>query len=35
VLVKSDVERLIGPRPFPEKPSHPVVQVAPPMGVIG
>ncbi|HNR06891.1 MAG TPA: ATP-dependent zinc metalloprotease FtsH [Saprospiraceae bacterium] len=24
VLVKSDVERLIGPRPFPEKPSHPV-----------
>jgi cell division protease FtsH len=35
VLVKSDVEKLIGPRPFPEKPTHAVVQVPPPMGVIG
>ena len=36
VLVKSDVELLIGPRPFPEKPTHPSApQVAPPVGVIG
>ena len=35
VLVKSDVERLIGPRPFPEKPTHQAVQVSPPVGVIG
>jgi len=35
VLVKSDVEKLIGTRPFPEKPTHAVVQVPPPMGVIG
>ncbi|MDZ4710439.1 MAG: ATP-dependent zinc metalloprotease FtsH [Saprospiraceae bacterium] len=24
VLVKSDVEKLIGPRPFPDKPTHPI-----------
>ena len=24
VLVKSDVEKLIGPRPYPEKPTHPI-----------
>ncbi len=36
VLVKSDVEKLIGPRPFPEKPSHTSsAVVTPPVGVTG
>jgi len=34
VLVKSDVEKLIGPRPFPDKPTHPI-QVYGENGVTG
>ncbi len=34
VLVKSDVEKLIGPRPFPEKPGHSAPAISPPVVVL-